>query len=106
MPLHLHPVVLSPDKIKEIQRWLSETGARAFVDFLCLKDAEHTAEAGNAACKALDTDGEAPTVQEHAREAARCRNVVEMMAQMRDPDFKFKYREPMKQTATTQPDEE
>jgi hypothetical protein len=104
--LHLNPVVLPPDKIKLIQAWLRGSGERAFVDFLCLKDAELTALAGNAACRALESDGEAPEVQEHARAAAQYRNLIELLGRMRDPDYKYEYGEPQQQTATTQPTDE
>lgn len=104
MPLHLHPLVLPPNKIKLIREWLGAAGAREFVDYLCAVDAQLTAEAGNALVKSHETEIAVEDARELAAEAATIRLLIDKIAKMREPDFSFEYKEPQKQTATTQPE--
>ncbi len=104
--LHLHPVILPNEKAKLIRDWLGQRGAREFVEFLCRKDAELTAEAGNEACRAHENDALSDDVISKAREAVSIRLLIDKISEMRDLSFKFEYREPQQKTTTTTPTQE
>jgi len=81
-------------------------GARDFVDYLCRRDAQLTAEAGNKLCESGDTEAEVETAREKALEAGKIGFIIETMSEMRKPGYDFNYLEPQVKTETTTPPQE
>jgi hypothetical protein len=103
--LHLHPAALPASKQKQIRDWLGQAPGRELVDFLVLKDAEETALSANSFIEAGDDAVEVEEAAGHRTRAIFYRKVLELLAEMRKPDFKYQYQEPKPKPATTQPPE-
>jgi hypothetical protein len=101
--LHLFPAEIPRSKSKAIQDWLGQQSGRDFVDYLVLKDAEETALAANKFIESADAEVESEDAKGHREQAIFLRKVLDLLSEMRKPDFKFEYQKVEPKPATTQP---
>ena len=73
------------------------------MEYLTLMDAETTAKAANKFIESAESDVESTEARELRDHAIFLRKIIDLLSEMRNPDYNFEYQKVEVKPATTQP---